>query len=113
MQGEAAWERTWGCPQDTRNTVLKEMGMGCAHGTGPQYNGTGEGREAEWSCEPQPGACSPGESLGFALKRARTSHPRALEFKQVRVAVGGEDIAKEAGRSVGRGAPDQEDNGRS
>lgn len=91
----------------------KEMGMGCAHGTGPQYNGTGEGREAEWSCEPQPGACSPGESLGFALKRARTSHPRALEFKQVRVAIGGEDIAKEAGRSVGCGDPDQEDNGRS
>lgn len=46
------------------------------------------------------------------LKGARTSHPRALEFKHVSVAVGGEEIAEGAGRSVGRGGPDQDHDGR-
>lgn len=47
------------------------------------------------------------------LRGARTSHPRALGLKQVSVAVGGEEIAKGAGRSVGRGGLDQDHDGRS
>ena len=61
------------------------------------------------SCEPQPGACSPGESLGFVLRRARISHPRNSNS----VAIDGEEIAKEAGRSEGYGSPDQDLDGRS
>lgn len=43
----------------------------------------GRGREAEGSCEPQPGSCSALEGLDFVLKGARVSHPWVLEFKQV------------------------------
>lgn len=43
----------------------------------------GRGREAEGSCEPQPGSCSALEGLDFVLKGARVSHPWVLEFKQI------------------------------
>lgn len=97
-------------PQDTWNTVLgtEGDGDGVCPSAGAQDSGTGEGGRQR-SCEPQPGACSPGESLGFVLRRARISHPRNSN----RVAIVREEIAKEAGRSEGYGSPDQDLDGRS
>jgi hypothetical protein len=43
------------------------------------------------------------------LRRARISHPRNSNS----VAIDGEEIAKEAGRSEGYGSPDQDLDGRS
>ena len=104
----AAWERTWGestghMEHSARNR--RRWGWGVSIG---RNTGTGEGGRQR-SCEPQPGACSPGESLGFVLRRARISHPRNSNS----VAIDGEEIAKEAGRSEGYGSPDQDLDGRS
>lgn len=46
IQGEAAWERTWGVPtgHEEHSTMEQgEMGMGHVYGTGAQYDRAGEG----------------------------------------------------------------------
>lgn len=96
-------------PQNLRNTALWDRRWEWGVSTGQEHSTVGpEKRERPWSCEPQPGACSPGKSLGLVLKGARTSHPRNSDS----VAVDGEEIAGEAGRSAGCSSPDQDHDGR-